>query len=129
MCSGSLKKQSTVETSVFSAKFVTMKQNIEASRGLRYKLRMVGIPKSSPSYIYGDNISVVNNIFRLESVLRKKSISACFHTVHKSVDMDKSLVGCILGNENVTDLMRKVLFGQRGKHLVSNILYDTHDDH
>ena len=37
------KKQSTVQTSVFGAKFVAMKQGIEALRGLRYKCRMMGI--------------------------------------------------------------------------------------
>ena len=31
------KKQSTVETSVFGAQFVAMKQGIDALRGLRYK--------------------------------------------------------------------------------------------
>ena len=50
------KKQSKVETSVFGAEFVTMKQGINALRGLRYKLRMLGIPISGPSYIYGDNM-------------------------------------------------------------------------
>ena len=43
------KKQSTVETSVFHAEFVTMKQDIDALRFLRYKLRMMGILISSPS--------------------------------------------------------------------------------
>ena len=32
------KKQSTVETSVFGAEFVAVKQGIDALRGLRYKL-------------------------------------------------------------------------------------------
>ena len=43
------KKQSTLETSVFGAEFVAMKQGIDALRGLRYKLRMMGITISSPS--------------------------------------------------------------------------------
>ena len=37
------KKQSTVETSVFGAEFVAMKQGMEALRGLRYKLRTIGV--------------------------------------------------------------------------------------
>ena len=39
-----LKEQYTVETSVFGAEFVALKQGIDALRGLRYKLRMMGIP-------------------------------------------------------------------------------------
>ena len=57
----SSKKQSTVETSVFGAEFVTMKQGIDALKGLKYNLRMLGIHISGPSSIYGDKMSVMNN--------------------------------------------------------------------
>ena len=76
------KKQSTLGTSVFGAEFVAMKQGIDALRGLRYKLRMMGIPISGLSYIYGHNLSVVHNTSRPESVLRRKSNSVCYHAVH-----------------------------------------------
>ena len=42
------KKQSTVEMSISGAEFVAMKHCINALRGLMYKLRMMGIPISSP---------------------------------------------------------------------------------
>ena len=42
--------------------------------------------------------------------------------------MGESIVGHVPSNENVADLMMKVLFGQRSKYLVSNIHYDIHDD-
>ena len=42
---------STVETSVFGAEFVMMKQGIDTVGGLRYKLRMIGIPISGPPCI------------------------------------------------------------------------------
>ena len=69
-----LKEQSTIEKSGFDGKFVAMKQVIDALRGLRYKLRMMGIPISSLSYTYVDKMSDVNNTSRPESVLRKKVI-------------------------------------------------------
>ena len=120
------KKQCTVETSVFGAEFVAMKQGIDALQGLRYKLRVMGIPRFSPSYIYGDNMSVIHNSFKPESVLRKKSNLVCYHAVHESVDMDECLVGHIL---SIADLLTKVLYGQKRKYLVINILNDIHDDH
>ena len=40
------KRQPTIETSVFGAEFVALKVGIDALRGLRYKLRMMGIPIS-----------------------------------------------------------------------------------
>jgi hypothetical protein len=71
------KKQATIETSVFGAEFVAMKHGIEKLRGLRCKLRMMGIPLTGPSYIYGDNKSQVTNLTRPESTLKKKCNSIC----------------------------------------------------
>jgi hypothetical protein len=51
------KRQPTIETSVFGAEFVAMKHGIETLRGLRYKLRMMGVPLTGPTFIYGDNKS------------------------------------------------------------------------
>ena len=75
------KKLSTVETSVIGTEFVAMKQGIDALQCLRYKLQMMGIHISSPSNIYGDNMLVILDSSRPESVLRKKSNSVCSHAV------------------------------------------------
>jgi hypothetical protein len=69
------KRQPTVESSVFGAEFVAMKNGIENCCGLRYKLRMMGVALIGPIYIYGENMSVVHNTQRPESVLKKKSSS------------------------------------------------------
>jgi hypothetical protein len=42
------KRQPTVESSVFGAEFVAIKNDIETTRGLRYKLRMMGIAIEAP---------------------------------------------------------------------------------
>ena len=62
-----------------------MKQGINALRGLRYKLKMMGFPISGPSYIYGDSILVVHNTSEAESVSRKKCNLVCYHVDHESV--------------------------------------------
>ena len=49
------KKQTSVEFSSFGSEFCAMKLYCEYLRGLRYKLRMMGIPVLGPAYIYGDN--------------------------------------------------------------------------
>ena len=87
-----LYEASTVEISVFSAEFVAMRQGINALRGLMNKLRMIGIPISGPSYIHGDNMSLVHDPFKPESLLRKKSNSVCYYVVHESVSMSESLI-------------------------------------
>ena len=80
------KRQSTVETSVFGAEFCAMKSGIEALRGVRYKLRMMGVPLTGPSYIFGDNMSVIHNTQRPESTLKKKSCSVAYHFCREAVD-------------------------------------------
>ena len=97
------KKQSTVEISVVGTEFVAMKQGIGAPRGLRYKIRKMSIPISGPSFINWDKISVLHNMFRQESML-KKSSSVCYHAFLESVAMDESLLGYIASSENTVDL-------------------------
>ncbi len=67
------KQQATIETSVFGAEFIAMKKKIEMPRGLRYKIYVLGIPLSGPTYIYGDNKSQVTNLSP-ESTLKKSAI-------------------------------------------------------
>ena len=75
------KKQTSVESSSFGSEFVAMKQCCGYIRGLRYKLRMMGIPVEGPTYIYGHNQSVLANTTISDSTLKKKSqkysISLC----------------------------------------------------
>ena len=106
-----------------------MKQGINALRGLRYKLRMMGIPISGPSYIYHDNMSVIHNSSRPGSVLRRKSNLICYHAVHESVAISESLVKHIFSKENMADLLSKVLYHEKRRYLISNILHDIQDDH
>ena len=122
------KRQSTIETSVFGAEFVAMKVGMETLRGLRYKLRMMGVQISGPSFIYGDNMSVVHNTQRPESMLKKKSNSICYHAIRESVAMGESLVGHISTHENPADIATKVLpGGQKRNHLIGKVMYDLTD--
>ena len=79
------KKQATIEGAVFGAEFVATKTGVEALRGIRYKLRIMGVPLTGPTYVYGDNMSVIYNISRPESTLKNKSNSICYHAVRKAL--------------------------------------------
>ncbi len=123
------KKEATIETSVFGAEFVAMKHGIEKLRGLCYKLCMMGIPLTEPSFIYADNKSQVTNSTIPESTLKKKCNSICYHVVRESVAMGESLITHIDSEDNLSDLMTKVTRGGKRRRLVGNILYDIYDDH
>ena len=123
------RKQGTIETSVFGAEFVAMKIGMEALRGIRYKLRMMGVPVEGPSYIFGDNMSVIHNTQRPESTLKKKSNQICYHAVRESVAMGESLTGHIPTAENPADLATKIIMQvPKREHLVGMVLYDICDD-
>ena len=70
---------------------------------------MMGMPLDGPSYIYGDNMSVINNTQQPESVLKKKSNSICSHTIQESMVMGEVLTTHIATGENEADLATKVL--------------------
>jgi hypothetical protein len=77
-----------VESSVSGAEFVAIKNGIETTRGLHYKLRMMGVAIDGPTYVYGNNMSLVHNTQRPKSALKKKS----YHAVRESAAMgDQSL--------------------------------------
>ena len=103
------KKQPTCETSVFGAEFVAMKMAMEASRGIRYKLRMMGVEITGPTCTYGDNMSVIHNTQRPESVLKKKSNSVCYHAVRESVAMDEMRTSHVRSQFNAADICTKVI--------------------
>ena len=56
-----------------------MKQGVESLRGIINKLRMMGVKINGPTYMYGDDMSVMNKTSKPESVLKKKSNYICYH--------------------------------------------------
>ena len=44
-------EQAMIKSSVFGAEFVAMKFGIKTLHGLRYKLRMMGVPIDGPSLV------------------------------------------------------------------------------
>ena len=104
-----------------------MKQGIEALRGIRYKLRMMGVPVDGPTYVYGDNMPVVYNTSRPESCLKKKSNSICYHFVREAVAMKECLTTRVPTLSNRADLLTKVLSGEKCRDMVRAILHDIYD--
>ncbi len=102
---------------------------VEKLRGLRYKVRMMGVPLTGPSYMYGDNKSQVTNSTRPKSTLKKNCNSICYHAVQESAVMQESLITHIPMDKNLSDLMTKVTHSIKRRRLVGGILYDIYDDH
>jgi hypothetical protein len=119
------KKQNTVKTSPFGSEFVALKIATKMIRGLRYKLRMMGIPIAGPSYVYCDNNSVVINSSSPASTLKKKSNSIAYHCVQELVASDEERVTYESTHTNLADLLTKPLpGGQQRDYLTGHILHD-----
>ena len=101
-----------------------MKQCCEYIRGLRYKLRMMGIPVEGPTCIYGHNQSLLANTTIPDSTLKKKSQSIAYHFVHEGVARDEWRTSYVNTHVNEADLLTKQLpHGEKRKGFVSNLLH------
>ena len=101
-----------------------MKQCTEYLRGLRYKLRMMGIPVNGPAYIYDDNQSVLVNTTIPDSTFKKKSQSIAYHFVREGVARDEWRTTYVNTHENPADLLTKPLpAGEKRHNFVKNVLH------
>ena len=116
------KKQTSIESSSFGSEFIAMKQCCEYIRGLRYKLRMMGILCQGPAYIQGDNQSVLANTSIPDSTLKKKSQSIAYHFVCEGAARDEWRMSYINTHENEGDLLTK-LSGDKRKRFVESLLH------
>ena len=119
----SSKRQNSCETSTFGSEFVAMKQATEYVRGLRYKLRMMGIKVDEPAFVFGDNKSVLYNTTDPGSTLKKKSNAIAYHFVREGVARDEWRTTYINTDENVADLFTKPLNGPKRWKFVRMILH------
>jgi hypothetical protein len=103
------RKQTSVESSSFGSEFVAMKHCCEYLRGLRYKLRMMGIPCDGPAYIQGDNQSVLANTTIPNSTLKKKNQSIAYHLIREGAARDEWRTSYVNTHENEADLLTKLL--------------------
>ena len=118
------KKQTAIETSSFGSEFTAMKMCTEYVRGLRYKLRMMGIPVEEPTYVFGDNKSVLYNSSLPESTLKKKSNSIAYHFVREGAARDEWRTAYVNTHFNPADLLTKSLpSGEKRRLFVRMLLH------
>ena len=88
----------------------------------------MGVPIAGSSPVYGDNMSVIHNTQKPESVLKKKSNSICYHFVRESVAMGEIATAHIRSERNPADLCTKVMpGGQKREGVVGMVLHDIFD--
>ena len=111
------KKQQTVEASTFGAEFVALRVACKMNDALRYKLRMMGFPLNNKTSVYCDNQAVVHNTTKVESTLKKKHLSVCYHFVRESCAKGAIRIAYESTATNLADICTKImsLFQKRNK--------------
>ena len=117
------KQQPTVESNTFGAEYCAMKTAVEMVEGLRYKLRMFGVPIDGSANIYCDNEAVYKNTVMPESTLRKKHHSIAFHRCREAVAAKTICIAKQGTDKNLSDLFTKILTVARRKFLLDRYTY------
>jgi hypothetical protein len=100
-----------------------MKTAIDMIEGLRYKLRMMGIPLNGPTSVFCDNQSVVKNTTAPESVLKKRHNAIAYHRAREAQAAGFIRVAWESGETNIADLLTKLMPGPRLKELIGYVLW------
>ena len=103
------KRQSQVETATYGSEFMAARQAIEQIIDMRYMLRMLGIPIDGPSWLFGDNKSVVTSSTIPHSTLGKRWNALSYHRCREAVAAGIVRFHYIPTDENPSDILTKAL--------------------
>ena len=117
------KRQNTVEASTFGSEFQAMKNAVELTESLRYKLRMFGVPLDNATNIFCDNEAVYKNTTMPESTLKKKHHSIAYHRCREAVAAGTVRVAKEGTLTNLSDLFTKLLPQARREELLDRFTY------
>jgi hypothetical protein len=115
------KRQATVESSTFGSESVAMRIAIDLIEGLRYKLRMMGVPVKESTKVYCDNDSVVKSTTHPDDTLKKKHNAINYHGAREAQAAGHIQIAWIDGNGNLADAFTKVTVGTWRIYLYSRI--------
>jgi hypothetical protein len=103
------KKQKTVETATYGSEFMVARQAAQQIIDLRYTLRMMGIPLDGPSWMFGDNASVITSSTIPHSTLNKRHNALSYHCVRECISAKILYLLHVAGKLNLTDILTKPL--------------------
>jgi hypothetical protein len=105
----SFKKQKTVENSTYGPEFMVACQAEKQIINLCNTLCTMGIPLNCPSWMFGDNASVITSSTIPQSTLNMRQNSRFYHYFHKCIASKIfNLLHCS-GKLNVTGMLTKPL--------------------
>jgi hypothetical protein len=113
----------TTETSTFGSEFVGMRTCTVLIQGIRYKLRMMGVPIDGPANVCCGNEAVVRNTSAPESTLKKKHVAVCYHGVREACASGMIRIAKEDTKKNLADCLTTILSGPTLKGLLTRLMY------
>ena len=113
------KRQNQVETATYGSEFMAARQAVEQIMDIRYTLRMLGVPLDGPSWLFGDNRSVVTSSTLPHSTLGKRWNALSYHRCREAVAAKIIRFEHIPGSENPSDILTKPL-----PHYIARVFTD-----
>lgn len=111
-----LNRQNTVEASTYVSEMIALRTAQEMVEGLRYKLRMMGLPIIGACNVFCDNEGVVKNMVP-ESQLKKKHAAINYHWVREAIAAGTIRAAKEDTSTNLSDILTKPLAGPSLKGL------------
>jgi hypothetical protein len=117
------KRQNQVETAIYGSEFMAARQAVEQIIDLRYTLRMFGVPIDGPSWMFGDNQSVVTSSTLPYSTLSKRWNALSYHRIREAIAAGYIRYEHIPGVENVADILTKALAHAKARIFLDPLLF------
>jgi len=102
------KLQATVETATFGSEHVAACTATEQILDLHLTLRYLGVPLDGPSFMFGDNESVVNTASVLHSKPHKHNNALSHHRTREAITAGITRFHHIVGTTNPVDILSKI---------------------
>jgi len=101
------KLQPTVETATFGSKYVAALTPTDQILDLRLTLCYLGVAIDGPSFMFGDNESVVNTASVPHSKLHKRHNALSYHRTREAIAAGVTCFHHIVGTTNPADILSK----------------------
>ena len=116
-----------MESSTYGSEFFAGRIANEIVMEFRYKIRMLGVPMEGPSFLLGDNMSIIISSTLPSSTLKKKHNVISYHAVREAVAAGIIQLAHVKSQDNYADVLTKSVNGTIHSKLIRPLLFKRHD--
>jgi hypothetical protein len=123
------KKQGTVETATYSSEFNAGRTASERTMDFRTTLRYMGVEIKGPTYMFGDNESMIKSAAYPHSTLKKRHNALAFHRVRECLASNMIKLYHTPGCANPSDILSKHWGYQQVWPVLQAVLFQNYREH